>query len=481
LTPSELELLVGSPTPRVSTPRPYGPSRGVDLVDLAVALGEPLLPWQQHVADAAHVVDDRGRWAHSTCGVLVSRQNGKSHLLRLRIIAGMLLWDERLILATAQSREVALETFRLVVETMESVPWLSRQVKRVSRTNGKEELELLGGARFKIVAPSEGGARGYSADLVIIDEARQHRTTDAYAALVYTTQARPNPQVWAVSNAGDAGSTVLNNLRDQALQAIANGTPGPLGWWEWSAEPGAAIDDTDAWVAANPSLGHLVRPEALMARVKSDPVDIVRTEMLCQWVETMDSPFPSGSWADCYHEGLEIDPSRPTFFAIDVTPDRRDAALIAVQQLDDEAEQLAAFVLDTWHADDTIDDRKVAGQVAKRARDYYARVVAFDRWTAAGIASRLAQVGIPVGDVSGSMFTQACDELLGAIVSKRLQHAGQELLTEQVAAAARKQTGDGGWRIVRRQSAGPVCAAVALAMATHHAVRMVSQAEIIVG
>jgi len=479
--PSANAQLVGSPTPRVQTPRPSGPSRGADLVELAEALGEPLLPWQQYVADAAHVVDENGRWKHRTAGVLISRQNGKTHLLRLRILAGLLLWDERLILATAQSREVALEMFRGVVEMFEDVPWLARQVKRVSRTNGKEELELVGGSRFKIVAPSEGGARGYSADLVIIDEARQHRTTDAYAALVYTTQARPNPQVWAVSNAGDAGSTVLNALREQALQSVANDTPGPLGWWEWSAEPGAHLDDRDAWVAANPALGHLIQPESLEARIKSDPPEIVRTEMLCQWVETLDSPFPAGTWADCYQAGIELEIDRPTFLAIDVTPDRRDAALVAVQQLDEEASSLAAFVLDSWHADETIDDMKVASQVANRAREYYARVVAFDRWTAAGIASRLASAGIPVGDVSGAAFTQACDELLGAIVSKRLQHAGQELLTEQIAASARKQTGDGGWRIIRRQSAGPVCAAVALAMATHHAVRPVSQASIVVG
>ena len=284
-----------------------------------------------------------------------------------------------------------------------------------------------------------------------------------------------------MSNAGDAGSTVLNALRDQALQSVANNEPGPLGWWEWSAEPGAKLDDRDAWVAANPALGHLIQPESLEARIKSDPPEIVRTEMLCQWVETLDSPFPAGTWADCYHEGLELQPDIPTFLAIDVTPDRRDAALVAVQQLDEEASSLAAFVLDSWHADETIDDMKVASQVGKRARELYARVVAFDRWTAAGIASRLASAGIPVGDVSGASFTQACDELLGAIVSKRLQHSGQELLTEQIAASARKQTGDGGWRIIRRQSAGPVCASVALAMATHHAVRPVSQASIVVG
>ena len=464
----------------METPPASGSSRGADLVDLANALGQPLLPWQEHVADRAHVVDARGRWAHKMAGVLVARQSGKSHLLRLRIIAGLLLWGEKLVLSTAQSREVALEGFRLVVETMEDYPWLTRQVKRVSRTNGKEELEVKGGGRFKIVAPTEGGARGYSADLVIVDEARQHRTTDGYAALIYTTQARPNPQVWAVSNAGDAGSVVLNRLRDQALQSIATGIPGPLGWWEWSAEPGCDLDDRDAWAQANPALGHLIDEDTLAARVKSDPPDIVRTEMLCQWVDTLDSPFPPGVWADAYDSSVSIVAGRPTWLGIDVTPDRRDAALIACQLLDDD-ETMVVHVLDTWHADNTIDDLAIAGTVAQRARDLEARVVAFDRWTAAGIAQRIAGQSIPVGDVSGPRFAQACDELLSAMVSKRLKHTGQEVLTEHVSSAARKGTGDGGWRIVRRQSAGPVCAAVAMAMAVHHAAQPLPRADIVVG
>jgi len=410
----------------------------------------------------------------------VSRQNGKSNLVRLRILAGLLLWGDKLVLSTAQSREVALEQFRLVVELCEDVPWLSKQIKKVSRTNGKEELEFKTGGRLKVVATTEGASRGFSADLVIVDEVRQHRTTDAYAALVYTTQARPNPQVWAVSNAGDAGSIVLNRMRDQAMAAIATGTPGPLGWWEWSAEPGADLDDRDAWATANPALGHLIDEDALAARVKSDPPDIVRTEMLCQWVDTLDSPFPSGVWADAYDPAVSIAPGRPTWLGIDVTPDRRDAALVAVQLLEDE-ETKVVHVLDTWHADQTIDDLAIAGKVAQRARDLEARVVAFDRWTAAGIAQRISGQSIPVGDVSGARFAQACDELLSAMVSKRLKHTGQEVLTEQVSSAARKTTGDGGWRIVRRQSAGPVCAAVAMAMAVHHATQPLPRADIVVG
>ena len=65
------------------------------------------------------------------------------------------------------------------------------------------------------------GLQAYGADNEELPavEALFARSADAYAALVYTTQARPNPQVWAVSNAGDAGSTLRLNLTSHATIA----------------------------------------------------------------------------------------------------------------------------------------------------------------------------------------------------------------------------------------------------------------------
>lgn len=458
---------VGLDRPRLETPALDGPTLGGDLAALAEAIGVPLLPWQDHVARRAHVIDGDGRWRHSTAGVVVARQNGKTHLLRMRILTGLFVWGERLIVATAQNREIALETFRAVVETIEAHPWLSAEVRTIRRTNGQEEVVLHSGARYKIVAPTPGGARGLSADLVVLDEAREHRTIDAYAALVYTTQARANPQVWLTSNAGDAHSIVLNRLRAQAERAIADpGSDESIGYWEWSAAPGARLDDPEAWRQANPALGHMVAASTLAARVKSDPPDVVRTELLCQWVDTMDSPWPPDAWSSCRTE-VELDLGLPTFLAFDVTPDRRDAALVAVQPGHDD--ELRAFLLDTWHADGALDDLKVAGDVAEQTRHLGAQIVAFDRYTGSAIAARLASAGLPVQDVSGPRFVQACDELLSAMVSRRLRHAGQDTLTEHILACARKPAADGGWRIVRQRSAGPVCAAIALTMALHHA------------
>jgi hypothetical protein len=449
------------------------------LSGLADALGMPLLPWQKHVAKHALSVNAKG-WQHRTNVVLVARQSGKTHLLRMRILAGLLLWDEKLIIATAQSREVALETFRSVVELAQNTPWIAAEIKRVSVTNGKEELELKNGARYKIVAPTAGGPRGLTADLCIIDELREHSSFDSWAAMTYTLQTTGG-QIWTTSNAGDATSVVLNRLREQAMQSISSpGADKTLYYAEWSADPTLKIDDREGWYQANPSLGYLIDEDTLEARYRSDPGNVFRTEALCQWVDVLDSPWPPEAWVNCTNSELTFDKTLPTMLAVDVTPDRRHAALVAVQKLD-EHENIAAYLLETWEADGAIDDLAIAGAIAKHARDLNARVVGFDRYTAAGIAARIAQVGLPVADCSGIAFSTACDELLGAMVSGRLQHAGQETLSEHVLSSARKWSSDGGWRIVRRTSAGPIAAAVALAIATHYAIQPLPKAELYIG
>ena len=469
----------GSQTPRLEAKFNTNKNRAEDMTGLAAALGMQLLPWQKHVCKNALAVNGTG-WQHRTNVILVARQSGKTHLLRMRILAGLLLWDEQLIIATAQSREVALETFRSVVELARNTPWVASEIKRVSVTNGKEELELKNGARYKIVAPTAGGPRGLTADLCVIDELREHSSFDSWAAMTYTLQTTGG-QIWTTSNAGDATSVVLNRLRDQALKSIsAPGSDPTLYYAEWSAAPTKRLEDREGWYQANPSLGYLITEETLEARYRSDPENVFRTEALCQWVDVLDSPWPPEAWANCMNQDLYFDADLPTILAIDVTPDRRHAALVAVQQLD-EKENISAYVLETWEADGAIDDLAISGAIAKHARALKARVVGFDRYTAAGIAARLASVGIPVADCSGIAFATACDELLGAMVSGRLQHSGQETLTEHVLSSARKATSDGGWRIIRRQSAGPIAAAVALVIATHYAIQPLPRAQLYIG
>ena len=487
--------LWGHDRPRIDVAPSSGLTRGDDVVALAEALGEPLLPWQSYAIRRASAVDHDGQWLARNVSVVVARQNGKTHLLRMRILTGLFVWGERLIVHAAQNREIALETFRAVEATIRSTPWLREELDYVRRTNGQEEIALKNGSRYRIVAATPGGARGLSADVVLLDEAREHRTHEAYAALAYTTQARPNAQIWLTSNAGDATSVVLNAARASALELLDVEQVRGLCYLEWSAPPGVAIDDVDGIAQANPALGHTITLDAILARLASDPADVFRTEALCQWVDTLDSPWPPGAWARAEVDGVELDTTgeRPTWLAVDVSLDRRSAGLIVVQKVEGlpvdgvlpgmEPDRFLAVLVDEWHAEGAVDDLLIAGDVAERFREFHAREVDYDRYTAAAIANRLASAGIPVHDVSGADFAGASDGLLSAMCSDppRVIHTGQPALADHLNACARKPAADGGWRIVRRSSAGPVQGAIALAMALHRAQQPAVEPRIIVG
>jgi hypothetical protein len=302
-----------------------------------------------------------------------------------------------------------------------------------------------------------------------------------WASLRYTMMAADNPQLWTLSNAGDQHSLVLNQLRERGLAAAMGGTNDDIGWFEWSSDYDAIDDSPRFWAGAamaNPALGHTVHIDNLKA-VLNDPPDVVRTEVLCRWVQTISAAIPSDSFAECADDTLELDPDKQTWFAIDVSPDRKNAALVAAQRID--AERFYVKLMHTWHNPISLDDKAVANDVAPYCREYPTEVVAYSKRTASAIASRLMPAGIPISDIDGALYGQSCDELLGAITSKRFRHSNQPEFTKQVLSAARLPFGDGGWSIGRRASQSTVTACVAAALVTHYATRPESDLDIMVG
>ena len=75
----------------------------------------------------------------------------------------------------------------------------------------------------------------------------------------------------------------------------------------------------------------------------------------------------------------------------------------------------------------------------------------------------------------------SCDQLLSAVVSKRLRHKGQPEFTKQVLSASKLPYGDGSWVIGRRASRVAVCATVAAALVTHFATRQETEVDILIG
>jgi hypothetical protein len=288
--------------------------------------------------------------------------------------------------------------------------------------------------------------------------------------------ATPNPQTLIFSNAGDQHSVILNRLRERGL-AAASGADDKIGWFEWSAEAGCDIRDKNAWAQANPSLGYTISIENLEAAM-SDEESIVRTELLCQWVSVVNPAISPTNWAASADEKLKLSKEEQTWLAVDLSPDRKEGALIAAQQ---EGEKINVILLRTWSNPINLDAKQIANDIADEVRKYQTETVAYSRQTSAAIAALLAPAGISTTPIDGAVYGQACDEMLSAITSNRLVHANQPEFTKQVLSAVKLPFKDGGWYLGRKVSNATICAAVGLAMVCHFATRAETEQDIMVG
>jgi phage terminase large subunit-like protein len=401
-------------------------------------------------------VDKKDMWVRKSNLLLISRQNGKTFLARMLILTHLIKWNTD-VLIMSSNRSMALETFRQVANALENNDHLKGMVKQIRHANGTESIEMLSGARMDVVAATRDGSRGRAINgLLYIDEVREI-SEEGYRAAMPVTRAHANSHVLLTSNAGDAFSTVLNQLRERAL----DNPPKSFGFYEYSAPQYCRIDDRAAWAVSNPALGYTITEEAIEEAIATSPIENTRTETLCQWIDSLTSPWPHGILEETSNSELQIPPGGYTVFGFDVSPSRRNASLVASQILPDG--KIGVGILQNWESAVAVDDLKVAADIKAWSDQYRPRQICYDKYTTQSIADKLANAGCIIQDISGQQFYQACGDLLDGLVNHRVVHNGQANLIQQMNNCAAK-VNDSAWRIVKRKSAGDVSAPIALAM-----------------
>jgi phage terminase large subunit-like protein len=440
-----------------------GESKIQDVKDLCEIIQMPLLPWQEYVLKDMLTIGKDGLFIRKTNLLLCARQVGKTHLARMLILAHLIKWETN-VLIMSSNRSMALDTFRQITQVLETNDHLKGFVKQIRHANGTESIEMLSGARLDVVAATRDGSRGRTVNgLLFIDELREI-TEEGYRAAIPTTRAHSGSHTLLASNAGDAFSTVLNGMRERALE----NPPKTFGFYEYSAPQYCKITDRAGWAQANPALGYTITEEALEEAVATSPIENTRTELLCQWIDSLSSPWPHGVLEDTSDASLTIPVGGYTVFAFDVSPSRRNASLVAGQILPDG--RIGVGILQTWESQVSVDDLKIAAEIKGWADQYRPRQICYDKYTAQSIAERLTNAGQMTMDISGAAFYQACGDLLNSLVSGTLVHAGQENWVQQMNNCAAK-TNDSSWRIVKRKSAGDVSGAISTAMVVHQLIK----------
>lgn len=341
----------GSETPRIWTPplRELTPqtSLGYSVIDFAATIGIDLFPWQRWVLiHMLELLDDGTSLRFGTVVILCARQQGKSSLSQVLALWMMMALDWPLVLGTAQDIDTAEAVWSGAVDLLESDEDLAPLIRKVNKTNGKKSLILETGNEYRVKSANRRAGRGFSGNLIMLDELREHQNWFAWGAITHTTMAQLEKLIVCLSNAGDATSVVLAYFRKAAHRAL--GDPDGiceaedallaptevdlgddfepefiadvlddidpaehLGFFEWSAAPGLDRRDHDGWAQANPSMGHIPALERNIAQALSEPEWVFRTEVLCQWPDgAIEGMFLPGSWEKGRNEPLTDETGR---------------------------------------------------------------------------------------------------------------------------------------------------------------------------
>jgi phage terminase large subunit-like protein len=461
--PKKTQPLRGATEPRVHSPLLKGKSRAGEVLEMIERLKmDELMPYQKFVLNQMLMVDKKNHYRIKTALLLISRQNGKSHLGRVRIIWGMFYGGEKNLIIMSANRATSLMLFREIAWIIESTPELKAMTKAIRYANGGERIELLNGATLDVISDNSSSPRGRTADFLWIDEIREI-SEDGYKAAVPVTRARANAQTFLTSNAGDHFSSVLNGLVERAKDY----PPETFGYYEYSAPQYCKIDITSDWfwrnavAPSNPALGYIITKDSIEEAIATNPIEQTRTETLCQWIDSLQSPWPHGVLEETSDNTLEMAVGAYTVFAFDVSPSRRNGSLVAGQLLPDG--RIGIGILETYSSQMAIDELKMAASIKAWCDIYKPRLVCFDKYATQTIADRLTQAGVMCEDVSGQQFYKACGDLLEGLVNHRVVHNGQAELIQQMNNCAAK-VNDSAWRIIKRKSAGDISAPIGLAM-----------------
>lgn len=451
--------------PTYLTRPPAETSGGPEAAVLAASAGLFLDPWQDFTVEVVFAERPDGTWAARIVVLIVPRQNGKGSILECVELTHLFMVEStRLIIHSAHEFATSTEHMDRLLWLIDETPDLKKRVARggVKRSHGQESITLIDGSRIKFKTRTKGGGRGFSGDLVVLDEA-MILPPKAVSALVPTLSAMPNPQIIVTGSAPLEGpeSDVLRGLAKQGRVGVDD-----LAYLEWCCEEGADLDDPENHQRANPGYPERIGPRAIAAERKMmilDPDGFAR-ERLGIWSETEGAPskIPAKAWRDCEVDAADagMDASSRVVFALDMPPDRSVVSFAACGTS-------SVGGLHVELVDQTSDGDAVA-RAAALVGAHGGTVVIAGGSPAMSLEADLVAAGLKVRTVPPAEHAQACGDLLDAVNAGDVHHYGPHAeiagLDAAVKAAVEKPLGDA-WLWDRRKSTDDISPLVAVTLA----------------
>ena len=426
-------------------------SEGHDCCALSAGYGLTPFAWQRAALIDAMGVRRDGRWAASRVGWSVPRQNGKNGGAEMFELHVMVMLGMR-VLHSAHEVKTARKAFKRLLDFFDNprqYPELAGLVKEIRRTNGQEAIELHNGGLVEFVARTKSSGRGYSSDVLLMDEA-QELTDDELEAMMPTISASQNPLVFLMGTPPrpEKAAVVWRRFRASAVDAADPG----LCWLEYGVSQDADFASRESWAAANPGAPESIGWDTIAGEFAALSLEGFAAERLGVWFDRTASTalLDVDRWLSLADPSAER--GRPVF-GLDVDPDRRARVGVAWSRPDGSVQ----VMLSPDHID--LPAHEAVG-VCKALTERWGGKV----WlggAAAGLAADFEREHVPHELLKSGQFPAACGMLLDRLEAGMVRHGNQPELNSSVAGAARRVRGTSGeWEfdLSRSTNVGPLAA-----------------------
>lgn len=401
-----------------------------------------LRPWQRRIVKAMY--PPTGRRPRQGL-VSMPRGNGKSGLAAVLAVYALMADGEQgaqvaVVASDERQARIVWNTARRMIELDDR---LAEQVQvfqdRIYVPATDSTLQPF---------PAEPAAlQGWDPTLVIVDEL--HVVSEpVWDAMALASGKRAASLTLAISTPSDRLDSVMWRLVEYGR---ANPDDRSFRLVEYAAPDGCALDDQEAWKAANPALGDFLHADAVAATLKTTAEAAFRRYRLGQWVGSSDSWLPWGAFEQCEHEdGLTLpEDGTRVVLAFDGSASGDSTALIGCTVPASDDDRPHVFRVAMWEApeDDPrwrVPRHEVTGMIDAAIDRWDVVELAADPW---GWRSELEEWSARHGGTivewntaHAGRMAPATDRFYAAVMEQTMTHDGDEVLALHMSNARAKRT-----------------------------------------
>jgi phage terminase large subunit-like protein len=414
--------------------------------------GSPLVlrNWQKSLLEHLFAWDEDGL-RHRVSLVGMPRKSGKSALGSVLGLYSLILGPRGAeVYSVAAEKEQARIVFQDAKRTVEASPELSSLTKLY-----RDAIELpTFNSVYRVLSAESVTKEGLSPTTVIFDElhAQPDRTLFDVFSLAMGSRGKLSTLI-SITTAGvrsdrTGKDSIAFNLYNYGKR-IASGEEKDdtffMAWWE--APEGADHREPETWRAANPGFGDLNAESDFHSAIRRTPEAEFRIKRCNQWVSTVETWLPAGSWDECAGE-VNLTSDDEIVLGFDGSYNG-DASVIVGAVVPKGEEPVKVFMVKAWEKDlehDGPEWRVDIGEVEQTVMDFCqkhnVKEIACDPFRWQRSMEVLENHGLPVVAFpqSPQRMIKACAGFFDAVAEKRLVHDGDPLLARHISNTAIKLT-----------------------------------------